>query len=444
MGLILAPLDMKRQINSLRKYVSDTVECYNNAKEAVQQYVSDEQLIAESWEASKDKMNICYAAIVSGVLAACDSINSDLTTLENSIGDEYLDSDMIEEQKQAYQAQCKTYEGMIEEAKAAQKNLSGLCDGSMILGTDVLINRYRVMIEKLNIQIGLLDAKLKFLEDVNNETANLFESAISMISTVTAAIDDGECVINGGEVSNIDWSAEIYWTITKQNIDNGSNAQYLERLRQNELNLSPDQLYTVYSVAEALLNEGFSIEFVAGMLGNINNENVFGGLEDSNYDKHPEDEGMYLKYMDLQGYRNALSDKNIMEVGYTSVYEYYDYAFKSPENDGFGFGCVQWTFPDRQKNLMKYYEEACEGNDIPTLEQCKEAECRHMIEELVANEQFRYIYPKWIEESKGMSLEDKTKKAANTLYAKYFMAGTNTSGKRSEDAVSFYKVMMGE
>lgn len=241
MGLILAPQELKVQIDSLRSYINDNMVCYTNAKESVQQYVSDEQLIAESWKASKEKMNICYAAIIAGASAALDSINSDLNILESSIGNEYLNENLIINQIKSYEEQCKTFEGLIEEAKSGQKDLEGSGCRSACGNAIGLITDCASSIAGLKLQIAVLQAKLDFLYSVNDTTANLFESAISMLSTVTAAISDGGCVIAGAEpTSNIDWKTEI------MGFEHGVIDQQLDRCLESELGITLNEFKNLY------------------------------------------------------------------------------------------------------------------------------------------------------------------------------------------------------
>lgn len=241
MGLILAPEELRTQINLMREYMNDNVACYMNAKESIQQYVSDEQLISESWEASKEKMNICYAAIIAGALAAIDSTNSDLNILESSIGNEYLNQDLIEELIKSYEEQCKTLEGLIEEAKSGQNNLEELCGGNSWQKVAGVVFGLGAEIARMKIQMEVLQAKLDFLDHVNETTADLFESAISMLSTVTTAIRDGRCVIAGMELSsNIDWKTEII------GFDNGIIDRMLDQCLESELGITLNEFKNLY------------------------------------------------------------------------------------------------------------------------------------------------------------------------------------------------------
>lgn len=195
MELILAPAELKSQINLLRNYINDSMQHYLDAKDIMQDYISDDQLLAASWKASKEKMDICYSAIMSGALAAQDSINRDLDTLEGSIGNEYLHGGIIQSQIDAYRAHCQIYQKAIDDAKATLEN-TGSSNGS--IDVTGLILGFEIRIMDLKAKIAVLQGKLDFLDNVNQATANLFESALSMLSAVAAAISDGDIVVRGG------------------------------------------------------------------------------------------------------------------------------------------------------------------------------------------------------------------------------------------------------
>lgn len=117
--------------------------------------------------------------------------------------------------------------------------------------------------------------------------------------------------------------------------------------------------------AEAIWNRfyveyGYDAAFVAGLIGNMYVEGVFGQLQG----------GMeWHKYsQELKGYMiiSTLSQAKIA-------------CFKAPS--GFGIGAIQWSFPSRKIFLYQHYEkQAVDGRLSP--EQLKEAELQTLYDEL--------------------------------------------------------------
>ena len=62
MGLILAPDEIKTNMEVLRSYLNSMTECYQNVLERVYEYYDEEDLDTESFRESKNQMAICYRA----------------------------------------------------------------------------------------------------------------------------------------------------------------------------------------------------------------------------------------------------------------------------------------------------------------------------------------------------------------------------------------------
>ena len=136
--------------------------------------------------------------------------------------------------------------------------------------------------------------------------------------------------------------------------------------------------------AERLLNENYEVEFLAGVLGNIQNEGTPGKFESSNYKSNPSAKPPYLEYMDKHfDYRNKFSGKSIKDVGISAALELAKNAKASGYEGKFGLGMIQWT-GSRTLGLLESYQNYA-SSDKPTSEECIDAEVNFMLELFVEN-----------------------------------------------------------
>lgn len=170
--------------------------------------------------------------------------------------------------------------------------------------------------------------------------------------------------------------------------------RYLDNLKNNtSLGLSNEKKSAMLAAAEKLLNDGYEVEFVAGVLGNIQNEGTIGKFESSAYISNPDAEPSYLKYMDEHfDYRKKFSGKSIRDVGISAALELQKNAENSNFQGKFGLGMVQWT-GSRTGGLLSYYQKYA-SSDKPTEDECIKAEINFMVDELKSSS-YSYIYANW-------------------------------------------------
>lgn len=218
------------------------------------------------------------------------------------------------------------------------------------------------------------------------------------------------------------------------------NQESIHRMLDNlkndtSLGLSADKKTAMLKAAERLLNENYEVEFVAGVLGNIQNEGTPGKFESSNYVSNPSAEPAYLKYMDEHfDYRNKFSGKSIQDVGINAALELANAAKASGYAGKFGLGMIQWT-GSRTINLLQSYQKYA-SSDKPTKEECIEAEVNFMIDELKGD--YSYVYSSW-------KTGDKTASSAGDIVCrKYEIPGdtANQAKIRAQNASKIYDVMM--
>lgn len=165
----------------------------------------------------------------------------------------------------------------------------------------------------------------------------------------------------------------------------------LDKLNKN-LNVESDKKVAMLTAGKELLQKGYDMRFVAGVLGNIQNEGTPGKFESSAYLKKPSNEPSYLVYMDDNfSYRTKYSGKTISEVGVSSAVSLANDAKNSGYKGKFGLGMIQWT-GNRTNNLMDYYRKMASSNN-PDKNECAKIEASFIVHELETD--YKYVYDSW-------------------------------------------------
>lgn len=240
----------------------------------------------------------------------------------------------------------------------------------------------------------------------------------SAISEALKALDSGSTTPSGPSGN----TAEI-----QRILDNIKN--------DTSLGLSEEKKTAMWMAAERLLNDGYEVEFVAGVLGNIQSEGTVGKFESSAYISHPELEPAYLKYMDEHfDYRNKFSGKSIMDVGISAALELQNAAAASGFTGKFGLGMIQWT-ASRTSGLLASYQKYA-SSDRPTLEECIRAEVNFMADELKGS--YSSVYAAW-------KAGSKTASSAGDIVCRQYEIPADTAKQaaiRAQNASKIYDVMM--
>jgi hypothetical protein len=211
------------------------------------------------------------------------------------------------------------------------------------------------------------------------------------------------------------------------------------------LNISSSTRETLVAMGQILLDKGFKVGFVAGMLGNIVHEAKVGQFENSTYTSNPSAKPDYLEYMDNNyNYNQVYSNKNIMDIGIAKTKIISDASTNESANlrKGFGLGCIQWTF-SRNKTLFKLYEEECDSNGFPTKQQCCKVEGNMICTELLTSPAYKSIYKDWLSNYEGT--DNEAYEAGKMLCLRYERpkGKEEKAPKRADSAKNIYNVMMG-
>ncbi len=217
------------------------------------------------------------------------------------------------------------------------------------------------------------------------------------------------------------------------------NPENIQKMLDNikndtSLGLSEDKKTAMYMAAERLLNDGYEVEFVAGILGNIQNEGTPGKFESSNY-SNPDRKPAYLKYMDEHfDYRSKFSGKSITEVGLSATIQLQNSAAASGYAGKFGLGMIQWTGSRTGKLLQAYQKYTT--SDKPTKEECIKAEVNFMADELTG--EYARVYTNW-------KAGEKTAGSAGDIVCRQYEIPGDTANQariRAQNASRIYDVMM--
>ena len=166
----------------------------------------------------------------------------------------------------------------------------------------------------------------------------------------------------------------------------GEENEFLLNLKNDTtLGLSDLEKETFIGIARTMLDEGYELAFVAGMLANIKHEGgVAGKFESSAYISIPKP--WYFKDMDRYGrgeeYAQNYSGKNIVEVNLLKVKDFVDRLEADNWSGGrFGLGTIQWT-GSRTKDIMDLYLEVAGNKNRISFDEVLHAEARLIGREL--------------------------------------------------------------
>ena len=222
--------------------------------------------------------------------------------------------------------------------------------------------------------------------------------------------------------------------------------EVISNIQNCSTNLIPSNRKTAsVAVAQAMLNIGYPVSFVAGMLANIVFEGSTGQFESSNYVSHPENKPDYLVYMDTEYngtnyYLNNFSGKTIMDVGVDSTYNMLCELAEQSNNTwyidgrrvGFGLGCIQWSFA-RTLNLVNAYREINNNSNSITTEQACQGESLLMLRELGSPE-YNSIISSWRAANASLNSSSAASSAGSYLCNNYIRPKDDTGSVASTRA----------
>lgn len=191
MGLILVPSEIIGKSTSVKTALSNIVSGYQNVLTQVSNFANDEALQSDSWTKLKEKVLEYHTYIEQGMLVVQESVETDLATLEGSIGSETLDEDELINIIDGLENEKKNCEEAIEQWNIQKNSMaiyvvnSSLC--SMIERSIEILEKE---IENLNELINTYKEKLEFLYTAEDSTKSLLDSAIQLLTAMSALISE--------------------------------------------------------------------------------------------------------------------------------------------------------------------------------------------------------------------------------------------------------------
>lgn len=450
----LYPNDMIAQCEAMRKLLAKENEDIDALEKSILEFVNEEEMISRKVDGAKAHFYDYYLLLEelkqanAGDIVALNTLQSEI---EANVYEDLCGDVIIPAQIEAH----NNY--LSEQAKAdkylnwAYNNILFIINMNLCLQFTILSNYHR---NRAKVWFDLskeYQQKMNLYDTIEYKTAGLFPGKREDIHVSIRAGLEEIGVAYQNATFNISMQSqwrpenmilpECYGKVIEAQqvevyLNNLENSDYFVTLNENKK-------VTLRIVAYYLLMEGYEVEFVAGILGNIVHEGDFGKFESSAYDSKPDEKPAYLDYMDTHyNYHSDFSGKTICEVGMEQWVELHNKI----EGTGakYGFGCVQWTEIDRAEKIYNFYVEECGETGFPTLEQCASAECKMIIYEL--NNDFSSVYEDWkIEAASLTNSEDKAYHAGDIFVNDYEKPkGGDSAHLRANTSMKICEALLGD
>ena len=261
------------------------------------------------------------------------------------------------------------------------------------------------------------------------------ESAVKRFQRAYGLVQDGVAGSGTkGKIANLLNGSHSVKPVNPKTGDTSIDA-ILSRLDKG-LNVTGSKKTAMITAARELLVKGYDSKFVAGVLGNIQNEGTPGKFESSNYKSNPAAKPEYLRYMDANyGYATKCSGRTLSEVGISVASDMSAKAEASGYKGKFGLGMVQWT-GGRATSLIEFYKTKTSKNN-PTESECASIEASYIVKELETS--YSYVYKNW-------KMGQATAASAGDIVCREYERPRykNTEAvSRAANANEIYKIMMG-
>ncbi len=232
MGLKLKPGEVKNAIQTVYSSVHNTKESYTTAFGAIQSFSQNEAFQSKAWVKIKADVQGINQLIDQGMTLVKETINQELSSLDNSVGFEDLDEDLLMEQIQKLTQECQVYEETI-------RTLEGIRNNSVMgnnFATIAMIQKNKELLLQTKELLAIVKAKLEILREKENVTFSLFHSVGPLLQAIEFAINDAEVAITGtGIPSNGQWKKTISESINKVTQTNLENVLGISVEKYKEL-----------------------------------------------------------------------------------------------------------------------------------------------------------------------------------------------------------------
>lgn len=239
MGLILVPSEIISKSTSVKTALSNIVSGYQNVLTQVSNFANDEALQSDSWTKLKEKVLEYHTYIEKGMLVVQESVETDLATLEGSIGSETLDEDELINIIDGLENEKKNCEEAIEQWNIQKNSMaiyvvnSSLC--SMIERSIEILEKE---IENLNELINTYKKKLEFLYTAEDSTKNIFDASITFLAAMESLINEAGVKISNEKitdsVTSVKWQEIIHEVDEDINVNKKTFQEFRQALGEKE------------------------------------------------------------------------------------------------------------------------------------------------------------------------------------------------------------------
>ncbi len=205
MGLILRPAEIKNCAKLVKSSIEGNQKSYEGALQVVKNFAGNEAFQSKSWDTAKGKIVESHQLIVKGIMAAQDSVVSELDTASKTLDGPDRNEDELIQDILRLEEECKRYMEMI-------KTFSTLQSRPVIGNWNIsrIISHYQEMLEITKKELELVKEELNTLYDQTEQTSSLFQAIGGLLQAVEYAINDAEVYISGrGELSDGTWRVTI-------------------------------------------------------------------------------------------------------------------------------------------------------------------------------------------------------------------------------------------
>ena len=196
MGRIVNPTLMRMGMNAIKKNVDSYGSNYRKAKSTLARY-SNEAISAKG-EAVDAMINqvLCYESVMDMFIVVAESMIKDCDEMSMRVGDEYLNEDSILEMLKVQKEIRQRCSERIEDYRHKQTQFATAAPLAEHCRMQVNLNSAAK--ERADIAITALNNKIKKIDEIENNTNNLFLESKSALAELNKCISDLEKSGKGG------------------------------------------------------------------------------------------------------------------------------------------------------------------------------------------------------------------------------------------------------
>ena len=230
MGLILIPDEVNTLTKALENALTSINEGFKNVSSEVSCFADNDKLQGDSWKKLKEKASEYHGYIEKGMEAVRGCINDEISSLNQSVGSEPLDEDMLRDVIERMQAEIVRVQNMIDMLEAQRS--SSVFSPAWNARINQRIAVLEQQLEHAEYILKIYQEKLEFLYSVEDSTKGLFNTGIQLISAMAAVISEvGVKIMTGNPDATLQGIDCKKWiNIIDDNARNNSHSEEISGL----------------------------------------------------------------------------------------------------------------------------------------------------------------------------------------------------------------------